>query len=426
MDNRTTVDIINGSTQYSYHGDSRIEDIKYRNRIIILRETTMNKFLIFELLQASLWNKQIDKDIFSDFSWEDFNELRIHGLTMLPVSILPSLPLDPEIRKTWEKSILSQLSYYCRYVFLQNNLSISVPYVILKGTSAAKYYPFPEYRAFGDIDIIPCREGAKTVCDELLADGFKEVSLQAELERGRHRSFSKNGVQIEVHVFFASLNDPKKAEKFDNMIMEHIDSTHILPDSINGMVLIEHINQHMEEGIGLRQIIDFMMFVDVYLTDDRWPTFHQLLLQFGLETLAITVTRMCELYLGLVPHKWSMCADEKLCASLMEYILSSGEFGKSLNNEEHNFINRLLSIKNPFVLILQLQKLGSQRWEGAKHPLLKPFSWIWQGIHFFKESRGMLKESRKAIKLHKLFSALGVKRRSEGLIYYENGKYIIK
>ena len=40
--------------------------------------------------------------------------------SQLPVSILPSLPLDPEIRKTWEKSILSQLSYYCRYVFLRN------------------------------------------------------------------------------------------------------------------------------------------------------------------------------------------------------------------------------------------------------------------------------------------------------------------
>ena len=386
----------------------------------------MNRILLFEVIKSCLWNLQIDKKMIKEITDDEYQMLKKHGLLMLLMPVFDSLSLNVELRKKLEKDTLSQLSYYCRYIYIQNHLPVTVPYVILKGSTAAQYYPSPECRLMGDIDIMPSREELESACNELLADGYREVTIPAELERGRHRSFIKGGILVEVHSFFASINDPTKAEIFDNYIVNNINPTHVLPDIINGMVLIEHIGQHMEEGIGLRQIIDWMMFVDKYLSDDKWPSFQKMVKQTGLETLAIVTTRMCEIYLGLSVHNWCKEADEKLCSDLMDYVIDFGGFGTKSIEENKIFVSRLLNIKNVFYLIGDLQDLGEKNWKAAKNPLLKPFSWIWQGAQYLKESQGVLDGTRKAAKLNKMLNSLGVKRKSKGLIYYQNGKYIMK
>ena len=386
----------------------------------------MNRSLLCELIKSCLWNLQIDRKKFEDLTIDEYEVLKKHGLLMLPMHVYSSLSLDAELRSKLEKDTLSQLTYYCRYIYIQNHLPLTVPYVILKGTTAAQYYPFPECRLMGDIDIMPSRENYNTSCNELLADGYQEVTIPAELERGRHRSFFKGGILIEVHSFFASINDPTKAEIFDDLIVNNINPTHVLPDMINGMVLIEHVGQHMEEGIGLRQIIDWMMFVDKCLPNDKWPSFQKMAKQTDLETLAIVVTRMCEIYLGLPEHNWCKDADERLCSDLMNYVIDYGRFDLNSNQDNKVFVNRLLNIRNISHMIGELQGQGTENWKAAKNPLLKPFSWIWQGMQYLKESNGVIDGTREAVKLNKMLNSLGVKRKSRGLIYYENGKYIMK
>ena len=54
----------------------------------------------------------------------------------------------------------------------------------------------------------------------------------------------------------------------------------------------------------------------------NWPEFNELVQKTGLEKLTITVTKMCEMYLGLSPRKWCAEADDSLCTQLMEYIMN--------------------------------------------------------------------------------------------------------
>ena len=105
----------------------------------------------------------------------------------------------------------------------------------------------------------------------------------------------------------------------------------MFPPLENGLVLLEHINQHLEEGLGLRQILDWALYVDKALDDDAWEyTFAPVVRRLGLERLAITVTRMCQLYLGLRSDiTWCASADEKVCDSLMNYIMEQGNFGRN-------------------------------------------------------------------------------------------------
>ena len=119
----------------------------------------------------------------------------------------------------------------------------------------------------------------KLISPKYHVDKVYEVEVNKKIT-GNLPEFFKNGVSVEIHRFFASLNDPNHAKLLDDQIIENINSSHVLPDKVNGLVLLEHISQHLESGLGLRQIIDWMMFVNQCLPDEYWPGYkeHGLLL----------------------------------------------------------------------------------------------------------------------------------------------------
>ena len=307
-------------------------------------------------------------------------------------------------------------------------MPITVPYVILKGTEAAKYYPYPEYRAMGDIDIMTQREDFETACDMLISAGYEELN-NGEL---RHREFIKNGIIIEVHRYFASLNDPRQAEYLDDLIIENINPSHVLPDMVNGLVLLEHISQHLEHGLGLRQILDWMMFVNECLPDQKWPEFREMAQNIGLEKLAITATRMCEIYLSLPDRRWCSNADDNLCEDFMEYVVNAGNFGNKWENESRAGTKVLTYSRTPQAAFRLLQKNGLKNWRLAQeHPSLRPLAWIYQAGMYLakgfgrKNAASKLKEEfESARNRNALLDGLGVKQTSKGLAVYKDGKYV--
>ena len=376
-----------------------------------------------DLLQAALWNRTIpvtDKNA--------YDMLMRHSIEALPASILSQVQMPDDLRKEWTETIIKQIAYNTHCVYMQNQLPLTVPYVILKGTAAAQYYPYPEYRTLGDIDIITQREDFSQAYKELLENGFR-ISKESEREVG----FVKNGVEVELHRYFASLNDPRQAQYMDDLLLEHITPSHILPDEINGFVLLEHINQHLEKGLGLRQIVDWMMFVDKCLTDEKWQAFKVHAEKIGLEKLAISVTRMCEIYLGLPQRKWSSKANEKLCEHLMNYIMSCGNFGY-MREENMNSIGENVFYwgRTPKSLFALLQDRGMANWKAAqRNTVLKPFAWAYQIFRYLvkglkrDEASGKIKKEYESAKQRsKMFEELGVKQAAKGLAVYREGKYV--
>ena len=358
---------------------------------------------------------------------DSFEEMKQHAIAALPMPYIYKLDLSPDLKKEWKAYILQQVSYYTKSNYIQANLPIKVPYVILKGTSAAQYYPHPECRTMGDIDIMTRREDLENACQQLKDNGYSVVK-----ELNREIALQKNEIYIEMHRRFATLSDPDQAKYLDDLIINNINPSHVLPDPINGLVLLQHIDQHMEGGIGLRQIIDWMMFVDKCLPDDKWPEFELHAKQIGLRNLAIVTTRMCELYLGLPCRKWSAEADEGLCGQLMEYIMCSGNFGIKKNTDTDISINAFTFANTPKTTFRLLQKQGIKNWEAArKHVILRPFAWIYQinryiakGLHREKAFSKIRAEYTAAKKRNAMFDALGINTASKGIVNYIDGKYI--
>ena len=379
--------------------------------------------LMFDLIKASLWGTtppKVDEDV--------YEEMQQHAIVALPANIISCAVISPELQDKWNKSILQQAFFYANYKYQQNLLPINVPYVILKGTSASKYYPQPEYWTMGDIDIITRREDFEEASNQLVSYGYKV----SKADSNREVVFRKNGITIELHRRFASLNDPQQAEYLDSLIIENINQTHVLPDLVNGLVLLEHISQHLENGLGLRQIIDWMMFVDKCLPDEAWAEFEPMADKIGLKKLAITTTKMCEIYLGLPERTWCSDAKLSLCDQLLSYVLECGNFGNKKTSAEAISENAFAYGSTPKMAFKLLQNRGIINWKLAqKHRALRPFAWIYQAMRYVmrglqrEEAASKLRiEYKAARERNAMFDALGVKTAAKGLVIYKDGKYI--
>ena len=398
----------------------------------------MNEIL-FSLLRTSIWGEekyplQIPQD---SVDWPAiYKELRQQTVQYLTLEYLCGL--DPEHKVSYLKAISQSMSRFYTVMSEQKKLyqlflKEKIPFVILKGSAAACYYPHPEYRCTGDIDILVKPEDYSSAYLLMKENGF--LAQEENTEVIRHVHFTKNGVLYELHRYFSLFHEEEQAGILEEMLFAAIDQAKIvslseyefpmLQELENGLVLLTHIAQHLENGLGLRQMVDWMMYVDHRLDDSFWEKeFEKKADSLGLKTLALTVTKMCQLYLGLSDKiTWCAQAEEALCHELMELTLQRGNFGRKLSRDELRSQNTLLAFRGIKQFFSRLQWRGCKNWKLLeKWPALKPFAWIYQlcryiyrGLkreHPFRQLAEDIKSSRKN---DDIFDRLGISRSGDGI-----------
>lgn len=393
----------------------------------------MDNKLICELIQGALWHKKV-----SDHTPEEWAEIykvvQDHKIELLFIGSLPSWNLPKDIFNGWKLDCFATISHNVQLLSLQKELhelltKEKIEYSTLKGSAVAVYYPNPLYRTAGDIDIIVGDkdfERTHSLFDNMF--GVSSIGSKHN-DEVREYVYSKDLCNIELHQSYAILANTNYDARLDSWIKEEIQSSHIgiinnrypfyMPSEIiNGLILLAHIAQHLEGGLGLRQIVDWMMYVDKCLPDEKWPLFQEKALEIGLETLAITTTRMCQIYLGLSEDKvnWTSEADPILCNELMEFVLSCGNFGRK--QETSNAVSMIVSQNQGFfTLFKNLQERGKNNWKTLeKYPFLQPFAWIYQGCRYIRKGMGRknaLGEFKKELadgkNRNRLLKSIGVK-----------------
>lgn len=387
---------------------------------------------VLAILRTGLWGEaRFPFTPLPEADWEAvYTELCHHAVQQLPVDAL--VKADPAHRQKYLQHTFQRVSKW--YQLMKEQQAVfellrhaGIPCAVIKGAAADIYYPQPLNRAMGDVDLVVKPEDFDRA-HQLLRGGAEYIG-----ENYRHIEFRKNGTVIELHRAFGTFRDETRNALIDGWIFGAIDRAEIgsienhifpmLPKKENGLVLLTHINVHLENGLGLRQIIDWMMFADRELSDDCWHTeFAPWVRQLGLETLAVTVTRMCQIYLGLREDiTWCKAAEADLCGDLMAHILSQGNFGRKLPKGFNRTVNTLNTAKNLPALFRALQRRGCINWSAIqKRPWLKPFAWIYQIFRYIRRGIQLehpLRHIRNAFaKEHQqdtLLDRLGVSRMKE-------------
>ena len=145
---------------------------------------------------------------------------------------------------------------------------------ILKGQGNALMYPNPYSRTPGDIDV-----WIDASRERIMEYAQKKFELGDDI-RLQHLETSLDGVPVELHFFPCSMNNPIYHARLQKWFRRNADlqCSHIvrLPDgagdiaipttAFNVIYQLTHLYHHFfDEGIGMRQIIDFY-----YVVNDFW------------------------------------------------------------------------------------------------------------------------------------------------------------
>ena len=327
-----------------------------------------------------------------EIDWQAvFTEMMAHSIIALPGNILKYYNVPSALLSRWKQQIIGTFYRFAQIKSGQKALSQllernKIKFVILKGLAAAQYYPEPGYRELGDVDLIVHPDDFTKAEKLIYENGYRKIN-----DNGRHIELMKDSILFEMHRYFSKSGQ----EDLDSIIYQEMGNAkrcevdgvlfNCLPDMVNGLVILQHIRQHFVRngGLGLRQFIDWMLFADKCLDNDHWAEFKVLSDRTGLTQLAITTTRMCQIYLGLSNSiTWCLNTDSAPCDEMIEFAFESGSFGCKLDENEDavTTISRELRSEG---LFKTLQKTGKMRWRLVnRFPWLSPFAWIY-GMSFY-------------------------------------------
>ena len=216
---------------------------------------------------------------------------------------------------------------------------------VLKGQGNALMYPSPYSRTSGDIDVwINARR------ERIMEYASRKFELGDDI-RLQHLETSLGGVPVELHFFPCSMNNPIYHARLQKWFRRNADlqCSHIvgLPDgagdiavpttAFNVVYQLCHLYHHFfDEGIGMRQIIDYYYVVSMLNVNCEMLTWlPKELKHLGLWKFAGAVMYVLHEALGLSEEKLIAPMDEKRGKLLLAEILNGGNFGQHFTKYGH-------------------------------------------------------------------------------------------
>lgn len=225
---------------------------------------------------------------------------------------------------------------------------------ILKGQGNALHYPMPDLRTSGDIDIWVWPKETDRQSNREVIGSYVRKSFPDAKTMYLHIDYPiYNNVPVEVHVYPSILNNPfrnKKLQRYFNSQKENI-ANHIVAyktdkeefsfsvptESFNRIFELCHIMHHeFDEGIGLRQLIDYYYLLHRGFTEEERQQDYKLLSSFGMYRFASAVMYIMKEVLGLEDKNLIMPPDDKAGRLLLRDIIRGGNFGKYNKSFIHN------------------------------------------------------------------------------------------
>ena len=179
--------------------------------------------------------------------------------------------------------------------------------LVLKGFLFNECYPNPHHRSSCDIDCFLMGEGP--VMDE----GAYERGNQLMESRGiavdrsyyKNSSFSFLGTNVENHRFCTAFRVSRRWKEFEMLLQRllkeadefrTVENTGVLigPALFNALFMTRHAQVHflVENGISLRHVCDWGMFLRRYGKELDWSEFMSICERFGMDRFAFHLTRL--------------------------------------------------------------------------------------------------------------------------------------
>ena len=302
----------------------------------LMQKINNNQKLLMDLCAKSLFDK--DVTVPNEFDYKELIE-ESKRQTVFPVAYsLIKDKCDDVDSKTFSQIIAKNIRVEFAHNEVHRILSENdIPYVILKGVASASYYKEPMLRMMGDVDVLVRPEDIakadkllNSICfvttDNIDGDdmhiGYKRKDgISCELHRrinGVPNNDASNTINKYTEDIFAKTQEFKTSN-----------GSCLVPSNFHhGIILLLHTASHLtSEGVGLRHLCDWAVFVNDFSNDEFVALFEQPLKEMGLWRFAQLLTLCCVKYLGCDTKEWAGECEQTLLEGIITDILNGGNFG---------------------------------------------------------------------------------------------------
>ena len=258
---------------------------------------------------------------------------------------------------------------------------------VLKGQGNALMYPNPYSRTPGDVDV-----WIDASRERILEYAQKKFELGDDI-RLQHLETSLDGVPVELHFFPCSMNNPIYHARLQKWFRRNADlqCSHIvgLPDgagdiaiptsAFNVVYQLCHLYHHFfDEGIGMRQIIDYYYVVSMLNVNCEMLTWlPKDLKHLGLWKFAGAVMYVLHEALGLSEEKMIAPMDEKRGKLLLAEILNGGNFGQYFTKYGH-FTQQGMAKKYFLKIWRNMHFVRYYPAEALSEPIFRTWHFFWR------------------------------------------------
>ena len=257
---------------------------------------------------------------------------------------------------------------------------------VLKGQGNALMYPNPYSRTSGDIDV-----WIDASRERIMEYAQKKFELEDDI-RLQHLETSLDGVPVESHFFPCSMNNPIYNARLQKWFKWNADlqcsNVVSLPDGIGEIAIpttafnviyqLTHLYHHFfDEGIGMRQIIDYYYVVnndELLVIKDA---LQKELKHLGLWKFAGAVMYVLHEALGLSEKKMIASMDEKRGKLLLAEILNGGNFGKHFTKYGH-FTQQGMANKYFLKIWRNMHFVRYYPAEALSEPIFRTWHFFWR------------------------------------------------
>lgn len=312
---------------------------------------------LLSIIKAALWGVKPDESLFESVDWKELIQLAdvetvtgllLDGLALLSPKLFPSE--DRVMQLAGRQNKYAQYNQVHRDTIVQIDKTLKnngIKAVFMKGQITGLRYPKPLHRQPGDIDFVVGKGDFAKTLDILETIGRVDRYLVHE----HHGMAWINGVTVEphykVHNYQRPSTDKAMQEMFaevfpDKLITAGIDGheVSVFPPTFESVFLVSHMVNHVyEEGLGLRQVIDYAMFLDKCADMVDWLQHDERLCKMRMQRAFRIFSCICVTYLGLpLPHQIEPFSfrEKEWARKMMEDILTVGNFGRGKYVFHHN------------------------------------------------------------------------------------------
>lgn len=256
--------------------------------------------IAFRLLRSALDGQAPflgTKPIETSTWWSLFRLLQQNHVAAMTADTVAALDVPREVKLPWlaERDKAARWHSYQREV-QQKIIDImsrhGIETLVLKGTHTAQYYPKPELREFGDLDLYFHDRHSE-------ADRIARTELRVAIgnEAHHHSKYEYRGVTVESHYDFLNTHYPPSNRHYETMLKELAPSP-----TFEVLFLLRHMAVHFAAArITLRDLVDWTLTCRALNDKVDWGRVQDMVTAFGMDGFTAAIDDIAERHFGHTP-----------------------------------------------------------------------------------------------------------------------------